>query len=316
VLPPFAVMVYKEVCDHVRSWRFLVLGGLMVLTCIGSLYTAISTLAGSVKAGDHASHLFFLKLFTASDGSLPPFHVFIAFLGPLIGISLGFDAINSEQNNRTLSRIMAQPVHRDYLINAKFVAALIVIGVMFLSLTLLVIGSGMIIIGIPPTPQEVLRVLSFLVLSILYVAFWLNLSILFSVRFRQAATSALTSIAVWIFCSVFYQIIINLIAKAIIPSPYSAPPSVIIKYQKLVLALQRLTPRHVFRDATTTLLVPSVRSLGPLTMKQIYGTIPAPLPLGQSLMIVWPQLTGLIAGTVICFAVSYLLFMKKEIRTR
>lgn len=309
-------MVYKEVCDHVRSWRFLILGALMILTCMGSLYTAITNLAKSVKAHDPAAHLFFLKLFTVSDGSLPPFHVFIAFLGPLIGISLGFDAINSEQNNRTLSRIMAQPVHRDYLINAKFVASLIVIGVMFFALNLLVIGCGMIIIGIPPTPEEFLRILSFLVLSILYVAFWLNLSILFSVRFRQAATSALTSIAVWIFCSVFYQIIINLVAKAIIPSPYTAPPSVIIKYQKLVLALSRLTPGQLFRDATTTLLVPSVRSLGPLTMRQIYGTIPAPLPLGQSLMIVWPQLTGLIAGTAACFAISYLLFMKKEIRTR
>lgn len=315
VYSPLRVMVFKEVSDQVRSWRFIILGALMVLTCMGSLYTALTNLAKAVKPHDPASHLFFLKLFTLSDGTLPPFHVFVTFLGPLIGISLGFDAINAEQNNRTLSRIMAQPVHRDYLINAKFIAALIVISVMFFALNLLVVGAGMIIIGIPPTLGEFLRILSFLILTILYVAFWLNLSILFSVKFRQAATSALTSIAIWIFFSVFYQIIIKLIAKAIIPSPYSAPPGVIIKYQKLVLGLSRLAPGHLFRDATTTLLVPSVRSLGPLTMRQVYGTIPGPLPLGQSLLIVWPQLTGLIAATVLCFAFSYLSFMRKEIRS-
>lgn len=311
---PFWVMVYKEISDHVHSWRFIILGALMILTCMGSLYTALSSL-GSVKPDDPNAHLFFLKLFTQTDGSLPPFHVFIAFIGPLIGISLGFDAINSEQNGRTLSRIMAQPIHRDYLINAKFTAAIVVIGVMFFALTLLVIGIGIIMIGIPPTLPEFLRIMAFLILSMLYVAFWLNLSILFSVRFRQAATSALTAIAVWLFFSVFYQIIINLVAKAIVPAAYSAPPEQIIKSQKFVLFLSQLSPGQLFSNATTTLLVPSVRSLGPLTMDQIYGAIPGPLPLGQSLLIVWPQLTGLIAATVICFALSYVFFMRKEIRS-
>jgi ABC-2 type transport system permease protein len=46
------------------------------------------------------------------------------------------------------------------------------------------------------------------------------------------------------------------------------------------------------------------------------GTIPGPLPAGQSLLLVWPQLTGLIAATVLCFALSYYSFMKKEIRSR
>lgn len=314
-LHPFWVMVYKEISDHVRSWRFIILAALVVLTCMGSLYASLSNLGKAVKPNDPDSAFFFLKLFTDSDGTLPPFHIFIAFLGPLIGISLGFDAINSEQNGRTLSRIMAQPVHRDYLINAKFTASLIVISVMLFALNLLVIGIGVIIIGIPPTAGEFLRIMFFLLLSILYVAFWLNLSILFSVRFRQAATSALSSIAAWIFFSVFYQIIINIIAKSLIPAPGTAMPEQVIHYQKLVLNLLRLSPGQLFSDATTTLLMPSVRSLGPLTMEQVSGAIPSPLPLGQSLLLVWPQLTGLIAATVLCFALSYIYFMRKEIRS-
>ncbi len=313
---PFWVIVQKEISDHVRSWRFNVLLFLILLTCFGSLYTSITNLVEETrKASDADDPFFFLKLFTLSDGSLPPFHVFVSFLGPLLGIGLGFDAINSEQNSGTLSRIMSQPIHRDYLINAKFIAALIVIGTMFFALGFLVMGFGMCIIGIPPTAEEFLRVVCFLLLSILYVAFWLNLSVFLSIRFRQAATSALTAIAIWLFFTVFYQMIVNLVARAMAPSEMASPDQV-VNYQQFILKLMRVVPSQLYTDATTTLLMPSVRSLGPLTMEQAYGAIPSPLPLGQSLMIVWPQLTGLIAATVVCFALSYFSFMRREIRSR
>lgn len=314
-LHPFWAMVQKEVKDNVRSWRFIILLSLILLTCCGSLYTSITNLAKSVKPNDPAGTFFFLKLFTVSDGSLPPFHVFIGFLGPLLGIALGFDAVNSEQNSGTLSRIMAQPIHRDYVINSKFVAALTVIATLFFALGFLVMGLGLIIIGITPTVEEFFRVICFLILSVVYVAFWLNLSIFFSIRFKQAATSALTAIAAWLFFTIFYQIIISLVAKAMMPSEGAAPQEV-VNYQNLILNLMRVVPSQLFNDATTTLLMPAVRSLGPLTMEQVYGAIPSPLPLGQSLLLVWPQLTGLIAATVLCFALSYFSFMRKEIRSR
>src|SRR5690606_23735064 len=103
------------------------------------------------------------------------------------------------------------------------------------------------------------------------------LSILLSIRFRQAATSALTSIAIWLFFTVFYQILINLVAKALMPSG-GASPGEIVAYQEFIMNLLRVVPSQLFSDATTTLLMPSVRSLGPLTMEQVYGAIPSPLP--------------------------------------
>ncbi len=315
VIHPFRIIVEKEVADLVGSWRFKILIGIIILTCAGSLYTALTNIGSVVKANDPEGAFFFLKLFTISDGTLPPFIVFISFLGPLLGISLGFDAIDSEQNKGTLSRIMSQPIHRDYLLNAKFAAALIVISVMFFSLGFLVMGIGLLAIGIPPSPEEFLRIISFILLGIFYVAFWLNLSILFSVRFSQAATSALAGISVWLFFSVFYTMIVNLVDKATMPSQM-APAASVIGHQKFILNLLRVSPSQLFSEATTTLLVPSVRSLGPLTIQQVHGTIPSPLPLGQSILLVWPQLTGLIAATVLCFALSYVFFMKKEIRSR
>ena len=311
---PFKVIVNKEISDHIRSWRFIILVAIIALTCLGSMYAGLTSIGDAIKHDKAEGGFIFLKLFTASDGTLPSFFVFISFLGPLLGLGLGFDAINSEQNRGTLSRVLAQPVHRDYLINAKFIAAISVISVMLFVLSFLVIGFGLIMIGIPPSAEEFLRIVLFTLLSIIYVAFWLNLSILFSVRFRQSATSALAGIAVWLFLTVFYPLIVNLITKIIVPS--QTTPQQAFIYEKLKIGLMRILPNQLFTEATTTLLVPSVRSLGPLTMERVYGTIPGPLPLGQSILLVWPQVTGLIAATILCFVLSYVSFMRREIRSR
>jgi ABC-2 type transport system permease protein len=158
------------------------------------------------------------------------------------------------------------------------------------------------------------RLILFLILSTVYVAFWLNLSILFSVRFRQAATSALTCIGIWIFFSVFFSMLVNLIAGN--GPADTSDAQAVISHTEWVQFLERISPSQLFSEATTTLLIPSVRALGPLTMEQIVGAIPSPLPLGQSLLLVWPQLTCMIAETLICFAISYIMFMRQEIRSR
>jgi len=308
-------MVSKEVSDQVSSWRFIILIAIIALTCLGSMYTALGQFSKATGAKEAEGVFFFLKLFTLSDGTLPSFTVFVSFLGPLLGISLGFDAINSEQNRGTLSRMLSQPIYRDYIINAKFTAALIVVSTLFLALGLLVIGTGLIAIGIPPTPDEFMRVIFFILTSIVYVAFWLNLSLFFSVKFRQAATSALAGIAVWLFFSIFYNMIINLLAKGMAPKGMLTEQQ-IVHYQNFILELMRFNPSQLFSEATTTLLMPSVRSLGALTMEQMHGAIPNPLPLGQSLLMVWPQVTGLVAGSILLFALGYYSFMRREIRSR
>src|SRR5690625_1720971 len=219
----FWVIVRKEFTDYLMSWRIIILLFIIALTCLGSLYTAVSTIRDVLSEAEEAQEItedafLFLKLFTVSDGTLPSFVTFITFLGPLLRIALGFDAINSERNKGTLSRLMAQPIPRDYVINAKFVAALLINAILFFALGLLVMAFGIIIIGIPPSAEEFLRILCYLVLCVVYIAFWLNLGILFSVRFKQAATSALSGMAIWIFFSLFYSMIISVFAKGYLTS--------------------------------------------------------------------------------------------------
>ncbi|PTT02606.1 ABC transporter permease [Pedobacter sp. HMWF019] len=316
IISPFSVIVRKEMADHIRSWRFIVLMGLIILTFVASMYVSLSNIRAAIGNANDPDHTFlYLKLLTTTDNSIPPFHVFLSFLAPLLGISLGFDAINAEQNNGTLTRLMAQPIYRDNLLLAKFVSALIMVGALFLVLTLLMIGGGLILTGVRMEPQELLRILGFILISITYVGFWLSLSIVLSIKFRQAATSALTAIGIWLFFTVFYQIIVNLIIRSFLPDPSFLTQDQIQFYNEFILDLLRIAPNQLYTDATTTLLMPSVRSLGPMTMQQMAGAIPSPLPFRESLMIVWPQVSGLIGATVACFALSYYLFMRREIRS-
>ncbi|MCI3922347.1 ABC transporter permease [Paenibacillus sp. TRM 82003] len=309
-LHPFAAMVRKELSDHIRSWRTNILLLLMALTCIASIYAVLNGLDRNAELDEATKRFLFLKLFTASDGTIPPFVTFVGFLGPLLGVGMGFDAIQSERGRGTLSRTLAQPVPRDYILNAKFVAALALVGTLFVAMGLIVMALGIIMTGIPPTPEQFARMFLFLLASVVYVAFWLNLSILFSVRLRSAATSALSGLGLWIFFVVFYPILVNVTLGALAPpSEYDAA-----MWQQWMM---RISPSALFEEATSTLLVPEIRTMsGFLTVEQAYGAIPSPLPLDQSLMLVWPQLTALVAGTMICFGISYVGFMRQEIRAR
>lgn len=89
-----------------------------------------------------------------------------------------------------------------------------------------------------------------------------------------------------------------------------------VPFQNFVLNLLRFNPIHLFNEATNIVLMPSVRSTGALTMEQISGTLPGALPVGQSLLMIGPQLTGLFASTIVLFALGYFLFMRREVRSR
>ena len=66
------------------------------------------------------------------------------------------------------------------------------------------------------------------------------------------------------------------------------------------------------------LLNPETKTFGyfaNMVMAQTRGMIPgAPLPLDQSLLLIWPQITGLIAGMIVVFSIAYIVFQREEVR--
>ena len=311
----------KEFADHVLSVRFYVLVILLGLAATGAVYSTASAIRGVASQASGAPALF-LSLFdlSAPNSQIPSFYVLIGFLGPLLGIAFGFDAVNGERAERTLPRLLAQPIHRDDVINGKFAAGLAAIGLVLGAITLIVAGIGLYELGIVPTADEVARLIVWLVVAVVYVGFWLAFAMLCSVAMRRAATSALVAISLWLVLTLFAYLLVGIVAGFLAPLPTNATIDQQVANAQLQQELARISPGTLFGEATTYLLDPGVQTVGIPTISQATQvaqagqTFPTILPLEQSLLLGWPQGVGLIALTVVCFGVAYVAFMRQEVR--
>jgi ABC-2 type transport system permease protein len=311
----------KELADHFSSTRFILLFYLILMVSLVTAFIVGSGLRDELK--DVAKPTFvFLMLFT-SPGKLFSLIQFIAIFGPLLGIVLGFDSINRERSARTLSKLISQPIYRDAVINGKFLAGLITIVIMLVSIVLMISGLGLLLIGVVPGPEEILRLLVYLVISIFYIGFWLGISILFSVGFRSVATSALAAIACWIFFSFFVAMGASVIADAISPvdqTRAAANPELLIQNEQTRKILSLFSPMSLYSESTTIILDPlrkttqSILLMGPMERLSI-SRFQNPLPLTESIYIVFPHLISLIAITMVFFAITYAVFMRQEVRS-
>ena len=307
------IVFEKEFSDHLCSPRMLVLEWLILLTGIGAVFISIQGLR-STTAQDP---FLFLRLFTDARESMPSFLSVLAFLIPLMAIGLGFDSINGEFNRRTMSRVLAQPIYRDALLLGKFAGGLATLAVGLASLWLLIIGLGLYRLGVPPSGEEVARGFVFLCISVAYGGFWLALAMLCSVVCRSPATAALSALGAWLLLSLLWPLMAGFIAGMVYPSNEVAVLLGIPNPQQIGLQqmLSRLSPGTLFGEAVVGMLQPATRTFGVVFASQVRGAVAgAPLSFGQSLLLVWPQLTGLIAGTISLFAISYMAFQRQEVR--
>ena len=299
------VITLKELSDHLSSARMRVLEWLVVLTAMAALYGAIQ----SIRDTTAEDPFLFLRLFTTAREPLPSFVAFLSFLVPLMAIGLGFDAVNGEHNRRTLSRILSQPIYRDALLFGKFLAALATLAISLIALWLLVIGLGLVLLGVPPGGEEMLRSLVFLGVTIVYAGVWLVLAILASIVFRSAATAALVTLGLWLFLTVIWPVLAPGVIDIVMPGATDATR--LIGGQML----SRLSPSTLYTESVIALLHPTTRTLGPVYLSQLQGAVMgAPLPFGESVLIAWPQIVGLIAATILLFVAGYVVFQRQEVR--
>jgi ABC-2 type transport system permease protein len=308
-----AAVFAKELADHLSSVRMRVLEILVLLIGLGAVYAAIQ----SLKTTTAQDPFLFLRLFTSAQRPLPSFAGLLSFLIPILAIGLGFDSVNSEFNRRTLSRILAQPIYRDALLFGKFIAGLVTIAIGLFALWLLMVGLGLLLLGVPPSGEEVARSLVFLCIAIAYAATWLAAAMLFSVLFRAPATSALCALGLWMVMGVLWSILAPFVARAIVPPDPASLLLGVPDVQELGIEsmIARISPSTLFGEAGVAILHPGTRSLGLVYQSQLDGALMgAPLPLGQSLLLVWPQVTALVATAILLFAIAYVAFQRQEIR--
>jgi len=86
-------------------------------------------------------------------------------------------------------------------------------------------------------------------------------------------------------------------------------------------AFARLSPVVLYNEIVAIVLDPSIRSTQQAVLAQLglvmieRGAVPqAPIPLLQSVLIVWPQIVGLVASSILLFVIAYIAFQRQEVR--
>jgi ABC-2 type transport system permease protein len=307
------IVAAKEFADHVRSARFVILLVLMGLAGLAAVHSA----SGPIRdAADQATQTpsIFLYVFTLSPERVPAFHEFLGILGPLLGIAFGFDAISGERSQRTLPRLVAQPIHRDEIINGKFAAGIGAISLALGVLVVIVSAYGALRLGLAPDGGDLVRIFAFYVTAVAYVSLWLALALLLSVVCRRAATAAFAAIAIWLVLTLFAGLIAGVIADAVHPAPADATTEQVLDNARAELTVRRFSPDELYREATGVLLNPSRQSTGIVVVDEANAALPSTLSLDQSLLLAWWQLVVLVAGTIVMFAAAYVAFLRQEVR--
>jgi ABC-2 type transport system permease protein len=304
------VVFWKELADHFSSRRFMILLILIVLIGLWASYATGQSIRQNTES--IPAQYVFLLLLTSSGEMVFSLATFLGFFGPLVGITLGFDSISGEYARGTLSRVLSQPIYRDSLINGKFLAGLATVAVLWASILLLVIGLGITLLGFPPNGEEVWRMLIFTTVGIFYVGFWLALALLFSLLFQKTVTAALASMAVWLFMTLFVVIVSQAVANIMVPE--TTTPEQIARRSDVETIVSRISPTTLFSEAVHIVLNPAARVFGLALQSQAEGILPTPLALEQSLNLIWPHITTLFALVAVCFGISYIIFMRAEIR--
>ena len=303
---------WKELADHFGRRRFVLL---LVTVLLGVVWGSFIDVDRLIATG---AGFFFLDVFLSADSVPISLLEILAFFGPIIGIALGFDAINGERTQGTLARLLSQPVYRDAVFNGKFLAGLTTLAIVVVSMGLSVIGVAMFRIGVPPGGDEITRLIGFGLVSIAYLAFWLAAAMTASVFLRTAVASALVSIGVWVAASFFVLLAASAIADRVVSEIETVDDAQ--RHFNVERWVARASPGELFSEATGILLDPmngralSIGAIQAFEPSRFTGLLASPVPASQSLQLVWPHIVVLLAMVTVLFVVSYVRFMREEIR--
>ena len=191
------------------------------------------------------------------------------------------------------------------------------LAISLITLWLLVVGLGLVLVGIPPGAEEISRSFLLLLVTIIYAGVWLALAMLFSILFRSAATAALMTLGLWLFITFIWPVLAGAVAQIIAPPDprYMALGLQTPATARLSRFFARLSPSTLFGEVVVALLDPTTRSLGPIYLSQMQGAVlGAPLPIGESMLIAWPQTVGMVATAILLFVIGYVIFQRQEVR--
>jgi len=330
----------KEFRDYITSRRFLILFGFLLATLILSL---LQTKLGMESWGSPGSEA--PKVYDVMWG----LSFYLGFIGAIFALSLGFDAITREYEERTLKVLMGHPVFRDQVILGKFLGGAMVIG-LAVAITAL-IGTGMLLwIGV--TIDDYTRLAVYFLFVYLYLLVFFTMAVAFSAHSKSSGNALMYSLVMFLALMTVLMPIGGIIAHELAGPQPKMPQELKAleekmkggkitmeemqrfqklmeeyqnrtqewyrKYSKIQNYFQALSPEYEFTEISHYVLNPYAGRSEGSSLATYYPNKPEKqIPkysLIESLSFVKKELIALLSYLAVWFVVAYLGFVRAEIR--
>lgn len=290
------VIAQKEFADNLWSMRFLALLSIVTLIIFSISY----------RAGTDGYEIFRMGFLNVAQ--------IIAIFLPLVGIVLGFDVIVKERKSASLNVLLTHPVFRDNIISGKILGSLATLALVVGIAVIASVGTMLAVTGVQISLLELERVLIFAILTFLYISVFLSIGIFLSIVSKDASTSLIYGIAIWLNIVVVYSLIIFVIASIV--TGQSSPDSSLFYKPRLELNanFQKFTPLHHYAETVSG--VPSLGIWGGVSVQSIKlssGIFDTGNSLDKWIEEYWSNLIVLIILPIILFIISIIAFLRKDI---
>jgi ABC-type transport system involved in multi-copper enzyme maturation permease subunit len=173
----------------------------------------VGVVGTTVRAGQKSGNIIF------SFFPTPDFLYVVRVVLSLVALLFGFDQISQEKERGTLSLMLANTVSRAKILFGKWLGNFLSLAVPFVLVTLL----GIVFLSLDPAVHfswaHILRLFLILVMTLVYIAFFLSLGILISALTKRAASSVVILLFIWALLVFIIPNLGTLLARQVVNVP-------------------------------------------------------------------------------------------------
>ena len=312
------IIATKEFKDIFHNKTFVIILSLLFLMSMVTVVLGSAQVHQQVD--NYQKSVEFLKSLGKTD--LPPmpnlnpiavsknFVNYIAMIGALMAMILGYNAFSKERKNGTLPLILSRPIFRDQVINGKILGNVSVL----LSIMIIIGCSTLAFIiftsGVSLTATEIVKMILFFCMSLLYLLIFFSLALWLTIKVPKKNNAILLTIIIWlIFAFIFPQVGDTMDLDNQLPGGFFAHMGMTKTQEKQVIA--KFHWYEVVRD--------SIEEMSPTKHYErmsfaLLGIKPEFIPNApfEVVKLKWLNLVGLTVPTFILLTFTYVEFLKKS----
>lgn len=200
------VIARKEISDAFRNRLFLV--AMIMLLVLSLIAIGLGSVTVGKKMAEYNQSVQILTDLGRTD--IPPapdlnpiavsknFINYLAMVGALLAMILGFSSIQKERQAGTLKLILSRPVFRDQLLSGKVLGNALLMAALMAAVGVTTFLAIAVVGKVALTADQSIRLILTLVMSWLYMLTFFLLALFFSLKQRNGNQALLLTVIVWL----------------------------------------------------------------------------------------------------------------------